>query len=379
MKHINIKKMRSQYLSSGKLTHIPLSHRLNAFMISVSFALKILLRKPCVFFKILINTLIGKKLKIKSRLFRTVTLAVDYKCNFSCEHCNVSLMTRDNDSKMSISDYQKMDRDLDKVGVLSYAFTGGEPLIFKGLFDLIKVLRPQKKLFLVQTNAAELTQQMANRLYQAGVDILCVSIDKMHSQQINDASAIDFQWYDSILDIAKKAGLKVQLLYVVDNENLDDGEFEEVINYCFSKKTLLLYNTPIPLGNWNNNYDKLISKENSAFLRFFEKNTPYARTDHKSNINGYGCPAFKEKLYITPYGDVQGCTFLQFSLGNLKNESVATILDRVKELPYFHKYVGLCPPAEDRDYIEKYFRTLNKSGNYPLGLDEYLKDCGNKR
>jgi MoaA/NifB/PqqE/SkfB family radical SAM enzyme len=375
--YIDFAKLKDEFKKNNKIT-VPFSHKVKASLINISYAYAILVRKPIVFFKLLSNSILGRFFKITRATFRTITIAIGYDCNFNCLHCNVSLMQSKGKKKMGLADYKKLGKGLKKHGVLNYTLTGGEPLVYNNLLDIIEALAPKDFMVLIQTNAALLTDKLAQQLYGVGVDILCVSMDKMHDKERVDnyegeyKKMIDFQWYDTVLGKAKRAGLKVQFLYVVSDETLRNGEFEAVVNYCFKNKVLLLYNTPIPLGNWKGRDDVLIEDGNGNFLRTLEINTPYARTDKKSNLRGYGCPAFKEKLYITPYGEIQGCTFLQFSLGNIKELKFDEILGKRKNLPYFSDYIKMCPPAEDKEFVQWYQDLFKDAKKFPLALDEFV-------
>lgn len=195
----------------------------------------------------------------------------------------------------------------------------------------------------------------------------------MHSQSSSGQEEVDFNWCDKILTLAKKNKLKVQFSYVVTQKSIANGELEKVINYCFNRRVLTICNLPIPLGSWENYPQMVLSKRLARFIRTLERKTPYLRTDHLNNLRQSGCPAFKEKLYITPYGDVLGCTFLPFSIGNLKKEPLEKILDRRQALSYFMKYQPLCPPAEDKRIINALLAALKGRKKYPIDLKDIQK------
>ncbi len=366
---IDIQKLQLDFFSRGGEITTPLSHKMRGLMIRLRFFLNIVMRKPRLGIRLLVSVAKSKLLRSSDAAFRTVTLSVDYKCNFACQHCNVSQMLRFDAPRLSLDDYQNINHDFEQHGLLGYTLTGGEPLISGMLFDLIKVLRPKNKLILIQTNGVVLDLALAKRLYESGVDGVAVSIDSMHASQKGGNGQIDFSWYNNLLIIANQAHLQIQLLYVVDDKSIQNGEFNQVINYCFKKKIMLLFNLPIPLGGWQNCESLLLSPANSKFIRAFEKNTPYAKTDHQSNIKACGCPAFKEKIYVTPYGDVLGCTFLQFSIGNLRAERFTDIMRKAKKLAYFSEYLPVCPPAEDRSFVERYLTQLNCHDTLPMPFE----------
>lgn len=373
-KRIDINKLREEFDLTGNIS-VPFLYQIKAYYRNIKYAFSILTHKPVVFFRLLSNTILSRFFKIHMSTFRTMTIAVDYACNFNCPHCNITLMKKPNSEDLSIDDFRKTSASLRKYGVLNYTLTGGEPLLRNDIDEIVRALDPRRNMILIQTNAALLTEKRAIELRKAGVDILCVSLDKMHDIERKglQEDKLDFAFYDKVIKISRKAGIKVQFLYVVDNKNVNSGEFEEVVNYCFDKDVLVIYNTPIPLGNWADKNNILISKENGEFLRAIEKTTPYARTDKKSNLRGYGCPAFKEKLYMTPYGDIQGCTFLQFSLGNIKRENFDEVFKNSLNLPYFSNYIPLCPPAEDVEFIEYYRQLFKDVEALPVELKEFVE------
>ena len=65
----------------------------------------------------------------------------------------------------------------------------------------------------------------------------------------------------------------------------------------------------------------------------------------------------KAYLYISPYGEVQPCCFIPLSFGNIRDEPVSAILDRMWNHPmYKHKCLRTeCPmlnAAFRRDFID---------------------------
>ncbi len=366
---IKINKLYSQFEHSQTIK-IPLWHRLIGWYTSATYGLALLPRKPMVLLKTFWQAFTGRYLRVKRKTLRSVSLVVTYNCNLNCAHCNITLMKNPRKKVMTLRDYLDLDRQLDKIGFLNYVFTGGEPLIDSSLFKLIKTLNPQKRLIIIQTNGTLLNERLMKKIAQAKVDVLNVSIDTMHSQSLSGKSGIDFDWCNKILTIAKKYHLKIQFSYVVTKESFKNGELEKVLNYCFNRRVLTIGNLPIPLGNWQDHKKILLPKKMARFLRVLEKKTPYFRTDHVNNLRGWGCPAFKEKLYVTPYGDIMGCTFLPFSLGNIKKESLEKILMKRKQISYFDHYQPHCPPAEDKRVINALLRSSRKVRKQPVNLEE---------
>ena len=73
---------------------------------------------------------------------------------------------------------------------------------------------------------------------------------------------------------------------------------------------------------------------------------PHIRWEGSSNWISEGCPAGAEKIYITPYGDVFPCAILQTSFGNLREQPLDRIYERIGEDPRFKNCKKPCLAAE---------------------------------
>ena len=92
-----------------------------------------------------------------------------------------------------------------------------------------------------------------------------------------------------------------------------------------------------------------------------------------SNWFRFGCPAVKEVLYITPYGEVLPCPFLHLSLGNVKEEPLRKIRTRGLRYKIFREYHQACLASEKKDFTKNYLKVI-KGKKPPVCLEE-VKEC----
>jgi radical SAM protein with 4Fe4S-binding SPASM domain len=98
----------------------------------------------------------------------TVYVEVTRKCNLHCAHC----LIRNEDITMDVEDAKRVLDDLVRERVFKVYFTGGEPLLYTGLEELLAHLKGRPIWSLVQTNGLLLTESRAEALKEAGVGAL---------------------------------------------------------------------------------------------------------------------------------------------------------------------------------------------------------------
>lgn len=106
-----------------------------------------------------------------------VTLCVTSLCNFSCKHCmGGDILNGKND--LTKKELFKLIDDLASAKVFNVGVFGGEPFCRKDIFDILDHLIKQRFTVSINTNAALVTKEMAERIAEYGrIKKLCVSLD----------------------------------------------------------------------------------------------------------------------------------------------------------------------------------------------------------
>ena len=101
-----------------------------------------------------------------------LNLEVTKRCNARCRHCDYWKGPHE----AELVDYVPV---IQKINPLIISFTGGEPLVRKDIFDLIQRIKENGGLFYLTmvTNGALLNLEKAERLKEAGIDQLSISLD----------------------------------------------------------------------------------------------------------------------------------------------------------------------------------------------------------
>lgn len=289
-------------------------------------------------------------------------LALGYECNMKCEHCSAQVMVARDKKKMSLIDYANLSEELDRLNVFRINITGGEPLLRKDLELLLLTIGASKRHIKIQTNGLLLTEERVLSLKRAGVNAIAMSLDFADKKEFEQFRGVS-KSYQKILDnikLVRRYGLQVSLGCVVTHQSIRSGATEKMILLAKDNGCHLLLNIAVAVGRWANKEEFLFDKEGEdrKEVERLLKKYPFVHTDHET----YGCPAAQRKIYITPYGDAIPCPFLHVSFGNVKDEPLSFIREKML-LGY--KFVGAlyCPAAEDKTLFTEW---LEKTWEAPM-------------
>ncbi|MEM2921408.1 MAG: radical SAM protein, partial [Candidatus Bathyarchaeia archaeon] len=97
-------------------------------------------------------------------------------CNLRCIHCYQSAVKPLPD-ELSTRERKIVIDELSEAGVVSIAFSGGEPLMEKDFLEIARYAADKKMYVSLATNGTLITEEMACRLKEAGIQYVEVSLD----------------------------------------------------------------------------------------------------------------------------------------------------------------------------------------------------------
>ena len=293
---------------------------------------------------------------LRQNRLRFMDIAVDYECNMKCSHCSAVNLSRGHkvEERLTREDYTFLADQLCKEGCLIFHFTGGEPLVRNDLEDIIQAFNSNRCGISIQSNGILATPCRLKSLREAGADIFCVSIDsgipKEHDEFRNYPGS--FKLAIEALDNAKKLGYQTMISTCLSHANIDSEGFLKVVAMAEERGIWCSINLAVPAGNWRECDEFMLTEDDQRKWREFVRKHPHCHIDLHHNWKAIGCGTVKEKLYLTAYGEVMPCPFIQVSLGNLREEELSKIRKRALLYPKFAEYGPLCLAAEDKEFIE---------------------------
>lgn len=319
---------------------------------------------------------------------RYVDIALDYSCNLNCVHCSAAKLKKEKNAKqMDISDYKRLARQCHKLGVITVGFTGGEPLIYPYLEEAIKAFSPEKTMLSIKTNGTLLTDEWLRKLKSWRVDSISIGLGPIPEEMKNydEIRGLPDSYKKSFVAAhkAKKYGFRVIVGVVVSHENIHSGYIEKLLEITKEMGVILIFGLAAPAGNWSGNKDIILTEKDRIRIRELLLKYRHARTDFESNFISRGCGALNEKVYITPYGDVMPCPFVQIGFGNVLKEPLAEIRKRGLMYPVFNGYPERCLAADHYDFIENCLTYTFGAEELPIYCDEIQEmknydESGNK-
>lgn len=357
--------------NNGYVYRLSATARLHNLMQNVKYSFR--WHKPVLTLHLMKKTIEG--IILRKSVPRQIEIALDYACNLNCSHCSSKILMKSHKEILQPEHYKRLYEELKGMGIVSYIFTGGEPLVFADrLLEIIRIFEPEKNLITIQSNATLLTSEMAGRLKNAKVDTIIASLDSFHVD--DDENAIQLENADKTIRLVREYGMNILFVTVLTHSNLRSDVLNQLIQFAKERNIILFFNVAVPVGSWAGNKDIILTPDDQIYLRELTKKHPHTRFDFATNFSGFGCPAFKERLYITPYGDILGCPFLQISFGNIKMGDTITLARRqAMQSAYFDHYHKLCLAAEDREFMGFYLPMYNRmSGELPIPYEKISKE-----
>ncbi len=149
------------------------------------------------------------------------------KCNLKCIHCYANAGRKVNE--LSTEEAKEMIDDLSSMKIPVLLFSGGEPLLREDIFELAEYAVKKGVPCSLSTNGTLITEEVAEKLKDAGFSYVGVSIDGM--EDVNDrfrgVKGAFKKAFEGLLN-AKEAGIMTGIRFTVTRYNLRD--VPEVVN-----------------------------------------------------------------------------------------------------------------------------------------------------
>ncbi|MFO7967724.1 MAG: DUF3463 domain-containing protein [Archaeoglobaceae archaeon] len=164
---------------------------------------------------------------IKNRTSRPspVILAhmVTYRCNMRCNYCNYWQW---NSEEMSTEEIAGMLKEAADLGIAVYSATGGEPLLRRGIEEILRLSKDNGFYTMVVTNGLLLKGKRFD------ADLVTVSLDTLHRDEFYRITGVDA--LQDVLDAIEWASdqYRVTINTVLHEGNL--GELEELAGFAES-------------------------------------------------------------------------------------------------------------------------------------------------
>lgn len=326
---------------------------------------KLKLEKPLVYQKIIQY----EEKERRGESTAIIDFCYDYRCNMHCAHCcNLSFAKKERE--LTLENVRDISRQADELGLAQFNISGGEPLTFPDLDELIQALDPKKFHLSMSSNGLLLTKEKAEHLKKIGLDKIRISLDSIDPDIYNQTrqTSGDAAYVQAVaaLEAAQEAGLQAVVQSVVSHQTCITENTRALARFAHENGYNLDVLVARAIGQWEGKEEVLITPEDNEYLIQLRQEFPEV---HRDTFPTYGkeagCGCVDRVLHITKYGDVLPCVFIHISLGNIFEEPLKDIIKRGSRIKWFRGHSKLCLSGENREFIRKY---MSKFYGKPLPI-----------
>lgn len=296
-----------------------------------------------------------------------IDFCFDYRCNMHCEHCcNLSFAKKDR--AMTLDDLKDFARQADELGLAQFNISGGEPLTFPDLDDIVAALDPEKFHIAISSNGLLLTEEKAKHLKEIGVDKIRISLDSLDEEKYKQTRHQNGAYDKAIQALfnAREAGMQTGINTMVSHQSCQTPETEALAKFANENNFNLDILIARAIGAWEGKEEVLITNDDNEYLKTLRNKYPVLTRDtYPSYGQDRGCGTVKHILHLTKYGDILPCAFIHISLGNIFEEPLKDIIERGLRIKWFNEYQPLCLSGEHRNFIRQY---MSKFYGKPLPI-----------
>ena len=334
--------------------------------------LPLLLKRRSLIPKLLRNY---KKLLIDHQpVLRTVDFSITAECPCRCEHCYIAPLTDHTRKPLDLEEKKSAIDQLMELGAVAINFMGGEPMCDPDLPALIAHVPRSEAVAVVTTNALLLDEAGLDRLVNAGLGILAISLDdpepEGHDAQRGRAGT--YAAAMAAIVAAEKRGVETIINSVVDERTLTDGRASRLVDLARKHGAKINIALPAPFGSRVSDGPVPLSEAAAAEMARLRSQS-HVRWDGQSNYLRPGCTAGTEKISISAYGDVLPCGGIHLSFGNLRERPLRDIWRDMLARPLFDGQHEGCPLSCDPEVIKNLVVPIrNATGPKPLRAEDFF-------
>ncbi|MDN4606119.1 GTP 3',8-cyclase MoaA [Sporosarcina highlanderae] len=204
------------------------------------------------------------------RPIRDLRISVTDRCNFRCTYCMPKEIFGDDyvflpkNELLSFEEMERFARLFASIGVKKLRLTGGEPLMRRGLPDLIaKLTKIDGIEDIGLTTNGVLLGQYAQPLYDAGLRRLNISLDAMDPELFGkmNGRGIKPELILKNIDRAKEIGFTIKMNMVVQ-KGVNESEILPMAKYFKERGITLRFIEFMDVGNDNGwSFEKVVTKK----------------------------------------------------------------------------------------------------------------------
>jgi len=301
-------------------------------------------------------------------------ISVTDRCNLRCLYCMPEGIVdkKDHDDILRDEEIINVVKESVKLGIKKIRITGGEPLLRKGIYDLIRKIKDIEGIteITITTNATLLIGNV-KRLKEAGISRVNFSLDTLDDEKFkyitNSDITLNYELLIKELIEYKILPIKINAVLL---KGFNDNEIEDFIELANKYDLLVRFIELMPIGHLDFNYDEyfiskdeILKKHNQLVFVRKDVVSEYYKVNGKKGLIGFINPISHKfcsacnRIRLTADGHLKPCLHNNNEI-LIKDMAITSLADRLKEAviakPVSHSL--------DKSNNNKSDRSMNKIG-----------------
>jgi MoaA/NifB/PqqE/SkfB family radical SAM enzyme len=312
-----------------------------------------------------------------------MTFAITYRCQCKCVHCSAGKHLRNDKAELTTEEAKKLIDDAQKLGVTIIAFTGGEPMLREDLFELISYVDQKKAMPVMFTNGQFLTDVNVEKLADAGLYSLFLSIDSPDPDEHNKLRGMPGLFDTAIEGLlkAKSKGIFTGFSSYATRSGTERNIYRKLHEYAkeLGLHNIILFDC-VPTGNMIHDTSEMLTFElreklHNYSAEVFEKEIlpPLSSQAWQNSVEAYlsgiGCLAANIQYYASAYGDISPCDFSPLCFGNVRKEPLKKIWMRMVKHPAYNHRSPFCR-MQDKNFRKYYIDPIPDDAHLPYPINK---------
>lgn len=314
---------------------------------------------------------------------RSLSILLGYKCQCKCEFCSVEPLRGNEGEPLTLKEWKDIIDQSLHLGVINVTISGGEPLLYSSkLIPLIEYVNSKRAICTIATTGHGLYNEL-DKLKKAGLSNIFISLGGIGKKH-DDSRFVPGLFNEAFSAIvkAREMGFFVGVRGIASNENIEDGSFEELLDFL-EKHNLLFTATPVYSGTAKQDAGiEVMTPENSKKLLALQDAHANLMLDVFANLNYPACPAAQEWITILSDGETVPCAGIMTSFGSLRDVSVENMLKKIRSTPEFGSICRVCRSGEDSEFANNWVAPIVnmpqpvRAEDHPFVSKYFVKDDG---
>jgi cyclic pyranopterin phosphate synthase len=214
------------------------------------------------------GTLPGKLMDSHGRIIHDLRVSITDRCNYKCVYCRTGNVGAQY-AELGVEEYLRLIRLFVELGITKVRLTGGEPLLRRGLVDMVRELASWRtvsgdRLDIAITTNGHLLESLAAPLKAAGLSRVTVSMDAVDAPTFERITRVPGSFPAVLRGIraAKDAGLGPVKVNCVLLRGFNDNQVEGFAHFARQEDVIVRFIEFMPLEE-----DRLWSPEIVVGLR----------------------------------------------------------------------------------------------------------------